>query len=161
MLPKSTRLPCLSYVFREHLLSELAAYYGKASMDSQDVAATYVISGILKQETRHDEDMDVDAEEQENVDSDGYDDGETEPVTECGFTVVGEGDLECACHMFSYFVVYTNITRTAAKLRYSQVEAIHVYSLSPSPILVRHLCVPCRVRRLAYLSGRRVPLRTN
>ncbi|KAK0501391.1 DNA polymerase subunit Cdc27 [Armillaria luteobubalina] len=105
--------------------NELAAYYGKASMDSQDVAATYVISGILKQQTRHDEDMDIDVEEQDNVDSDGYGSEETEPVTECGFTVVGEGDLE------------------SAKSRYSQIDAIHIYSLSPSPILDGgFLCVP-------------------
>ncbi|SJL03873.1 uncharacterized protein ARMOST_07230 [Armillaria ostoyae] len=117
--------------------NELAAYYGKASMDSQDVAATYVISGILKQETRHDEDMDVDVEEQDNVDSDGYDDEETEPVTECGFTVVGESDLE------------------SAKLRYSQVDAIHVYSLSPSPILDGgFLCVPTeKLRQIDLEKG--------
>ncbi|PBK72434.1 hypothetical protein ARMSODRAFT_954132 [Armillaria solidipes] len=117
--------------------NELAAYYGKASMDCQDVAATYVISGILKQETRHDEDMDVDVEEQDNVDSDGYDDEETEPVTECGFTVVGEGDLE------------------SAKLRYSQVDAIHIYSLSPSPILDGgFLCVPTeKLRQIDLEKG--------
>ncbi|KAK0217840.1 DNA polymerase subunit Cdc27 [Armillaria fumosa] len=117
--------------------NELAAYYGKASMDSQDVAATYVISGILKQETRHDEDMDVDVEEQDNVDSDGYDDDETEPVTECGFTVVGEGDLE------------------SAKLRYSQIDAIHIYSLSPSPILDGgFLCVPTeKLRQIDLEKG--------
>ncbi|KAK0238974.1 DNA polymerase subunit Cdc27 [Armillaria nabsnona] len=117
--------------------NELAAYYGKAFMDSQDVAATYVISGILKQETRHDEDMDVDAEEQENVDSDGYDDEETESVTQCGFTVVGEGDLE------------------SAKLRYSQVDAIHIYSLSPSPILDGgFLCVPTeKLRQIDLEKG--------
>ncbi|KAK0489024.1 DNA polymerase subunit Cdc27-domain-containing protein [Armillaria novae-zelandiae] len=114
--------------------NELAAYYGKASMDSQDVAATYVISGILKQQTRHDEDMDVDVEEQETIDSDGYDDDETEPITECGFTVVGEGDLELCDH--------------TAKLRYSQIDAMHIYSLSPSPILDGgFLCVPTKKLR--------------
>lgn len=117
--------------------NELAAYYGKASMDSQDVAATYVISGILKQESRHDEDMDVDVEEQDNVDSDGYDDEETEPVTECGFTVVGEGDLE------------------SAKSRYAQVDAMHIYSLSPSPILDGgFLCVPTeKLRQIDMEKG--------
>ncbi|KAK0467124.1 DNA polymerase subunit Cdc27 [Desarmillaria tabescens] len=117
--------------------NELAAYYGKASMEAQDITATYVISGILKQETRHDEAMDVDTDEQDNVDSDGYDDDESEPVTECGFTVVGEGDLE------------------SAKMKYSQINAIHIYSLSPSPILDGgFLCVPTeRLRQIDLEKG--------
>ncbi|KAK0202689.1 DNA polymerase subunit Cdc27 [Desarmillaria ectypa] len=117
--------------------NELAAYYGKASMEAQDIAATYVISGILKRETRHDEDMDVDTEEQDNVNSDGYDDGETELVAEYGFTVAGEGDLE------------------SAKMKYSQIDAIHIYSLSPSPILDGgFLCVPTeRLRQIDLEKG--------
>ncbi|KAG7444894.1 uncharacterized protein BT62DRAFT_994927 [Guyanagaster necrorhizus] len=117
--------------------NELAAYYENASVELQDVAATYIISGILKQETRHGEDMDVDAEEQDIVDSDGYDDDETEPVAESGFTVVGEGDLE------------------SAKMRYSQIHDIHIYSLSPSTVLDGgFLCVPTeKLRQIDLEKG--------
>ncbi|SJL03185.1 uncharacterized protein ARMOST_06531 [Armillaria ostoyae] len=56
---------------------------------------------------------------------------------------------------FSCFVAYINITRAAAKLRYSQADAIHIYSLSPSPILDGgFFCIPTeKLRQIDLEKG--------
>ncbi|KAG6891184.1 hypothetical protein C0995_008436 [Termitomyces sp. Mi166 len=105
--------------------SELSIYHENAPYQSQISYATYLVCGEI--DPPYVDEMNMDYDEGKDVEGDFEDDGDDVPQMK--LLLVNELDLE--------------VMRSDAKLQFTRINSIHVYSLSPSPLRdAGHICTP-------------------
>ncbi|KAG6832262.1 hypothetical protein H0H87_002158 [Tephrocybe sp. NHM501043] len=108
--------------------NELAIYHENAPYQSQISHATYLLCGEI--DPPDVDEMSMDHEEGKELDGDYEYDGEDVPQTK--FLLVNEADLE------------------DAKLQFTRVNSMHIYSLAPSPLRdAGYICTPTEDVRAA------------